>query len=152
MTPSAVIGIDVGGTRIKSVITPTGTVLDELVSPTPANIGGSIGTVVEGLLRDHLARWADREPGLGAARAVATVEVVVPGVVDDVPGIGRYSSNLGWRDLDLRSLIGREVDLPLRRPRRAPRAAGRAPVRAAALGDRAGSLGAGVLALEVNSP
>ncbi|MDN5767034.1 MAG: ROK family protein [Humibacillus sp.] len=115
MTPSAVIGIDVGGTRIKSaVITPAGTVLDELVLPTPEHIGDSIGTVVADLVGGHLARLADRateqDPRFGGIEAVG---VVVPGVVDDVLGIGRYSSNLGWRDLDLRGLIGREVDLPL---------------------------------------
>ena len=109
--PSAVIGIDVGGTRIKSaVITPTGAVLDELVWPTPQRIGDCIGTVVAELVHDHLARLTGREAGL---EKVAAVGVVVPGVVDDVLGIGRYSSNLGWRDLDLRGRIGSELDLPL---------------------------------------
>ena len=112
MTRSAVIGIDVGGTRIKSaVITPTGAVLDELVRPTPQRIGDRIGTVVVELVRDHLLRLTGREAGVG--NAVAAVGVVVPGVVDDVLGIGRYSSNLGWRDLDLRGLIENELDLPL---------------------------------------
>ncbi|OFE14232.1 hypothetical protein BA895_11510 [Humibacillus sp. DSM 29435] len=111
VTPSAVIGIDVGGTRIKSaVITPTGAVLDELVSPTPERIGDSIGSVVGGLVRAHLERLAARE---SAFDGVAAVGVVVPGVVDDVLGIGRYSSNLGWRDLDLRGHIESELDLPL---------------------------------------
>ena len=100
-----------GGTRIKSaVITPTGAVLDELIRPTPQRIGDRIGTVVAELVRDHLLRLTGREAEF---EKVAAVGVVVPGVVDDVLGIGRYSSNLGWRDLDLRGLIENELDLPL---------------------------------------
>lgn len=111
MTLSAVIGIDVGGTRIKSVvITSTGAVLDELVLPTPQRISDCLGAVVAELVRDHLVRLAGREAGF---EKVAAVGVVVPGVVDDVLGIGLYSSNLGWRDLDLRGRIESELDLPL---------------------------------------
>ncbi|MEO6999700.1 MAG: ROK family protein, partial [Terracoccus sp.] len=115
MTPTAVIGIDVGGTRIKSaVITPAGAVLDELVSPTPEHLGDSIGAVTADIVCSHLARLTSPATGCEPQFvAIAAVGVVVPGVVDDVLGIGRYSANLGWRDLDLRGLIGREVDLPL---------------------------------------
>lgn len=126
------IGIDVGGTRIKScVMTPTGGVLDELVSPTPERLGDSIGEVVAALVSHHCSRLAARptERASGARGdgdesdandapdagdiSIGAVGVVVPGVVDDEHGIGRYSSNLGWRDLDLRALIERRVDLPL---------------------------------------
>lgn len=124
MASPAVIGIDVGGTRIKScVLTPSGEVLDELVMPTPKRVGASIGEVVAALVsrhRDRIGTRSHRGPGdrTGAgdvARAspnIGAVGVVVPGVVDDVRGIGWYSANLGWRDLDLRSAIADAIDLP----------------------------------------
>ena len=37
----------------------------------------------------------------------------MPGLVDDVTGIGVWSANLGWRDLDLRGGIAAHVDVPV---------------------------------------
>ena len=43
---AAVVGIDVGGTRIKSVLlTPEGEVLAETVRPTPDRVGDQLGEV-----------------------------------------------------------------------------------------------------------
>lgn len=127
MASPAVVGIDVGGTRIKScVLTPWGGVLDELVRPTPEHVGETVGPVVAEIVRDHRARLvtrsskqtagaagADAEPGeteLGPT--IGAVGVVVPGVVDEQRGIGRYAANLGWRDLDLSSAIAEAINLP----------------------------------------
>ena len=38
---------------------------------------------------------------------------MVPGLVDDVAGIGVWSANLGWRDLDLRGRVAAHVDVPV---------------------------------------
>ncbi|WP_343994481.1 ROK family protein, partial [Terrabacter terrae] len=44
---------------------------------------------------------------------VMAVGLVVPGLVDDVSGIGVWSANLGWNDLDLRGSVAAHVDVPV---------------------------------------
>ncbi len=49
----------------------------------------------------------------GEAIDLLALGVVVPGLVDDVAGIGVWSANLGWRDLDLRGGVAAHVDVPV---------------------------------------
>ncbi len=103
----AVVGIDVGGTRIKSaLVTPDGQVLAEAVRPTPEKVGDQLGEVAAKAVVELTARIDD-------AVDVLAVGVAVPGLVDDVTGIGVWSANLGWRDLDLRGGIAAHVDVPV---------------------------------------
>jgi len=103
----AVVGIDVGGTRIKSaLVTPDGQVLAEAVRPTPEKVGDQLGEVAAKAVVELTAR-------VGDAVDLLAVGVAVPGLVDDVTGIGVWSANLGWRDLDLRGGIAAHVDVPV---------------------------------------
>jgi glucokinase len=103
----AVVGIDVGGTRIKSaLVTPDGQVLAEAVRPTPDKVGDQLGEVAAEAVVELTAR-------VDEAVDLLAVGVAVPGLVDDVTGIGVWSANLGWRDLDLRGSIAAHVDVPV---------------------------------------
>lgn len=103
----AVVGIDVGGTRIKSaLVTPDGEVLAEAVRATPESVGDRLGEVAAKTVVELTAR-VDHDVDLLA------VGVAVPGLVDDVAGVGVWSANLGWRDLDLRGGISAHVDVPV---------------------------------------
>ena len=103
----AVVGIDVGGTRIKSaLVTPDGQVLAEAVRPTPDKVGDQLGEVAAKAVVELTAR-------VDEAVDLLAVGVAVPGLVDDVTGIGVWSANLGWRDLDLRGSIAAHVDVPV---------------------------------------
>src|SRR4051812_17770538 len=91
----AVVGIDVGGTRIKAaLVSPRGAVLAEAVAPTPEGVGARLGEVAAKAVAELTGR-TDEPVDLLA------VGVVVPGLVDEANGIGVWSANLGWRDLDL---------------------------------------------------
>jgi glucokinase len=106
-----VIGIDVGGTLIKSaVVAPDGSVVVEATRDTPPDLGTRIGAVVAEIVAELVSGLAQQSST--AARPLA-VGVVVPGIVDDARGIGVWSANLKWRDLDLRAAIAPHVDLPL---------------------------------------
>jgi glucokinase len=103
----AVVGIDVGGTRIKSaLVTPDGQVLAEAVRPTPEKVGNQLGEVAAKAVVELTAR-------VGHAVDLLAVGVAVPGLVDEVTGTGVWSANLGWRDLDLRGGIAAHVDVPV---------------------------------------
>jgi len=50
--------------------------------------------------------------GLSERAPVRAVGVVVPGVVDEVNGVARYSSNVGFRDVPLRDLLQQRLGIP----------------------------------------
>lgn len=103
----AVVGIDVGGTRIKSVlVTPDGQVLAEAARSTPESVGEELGEVAAKSVVELTAR-------VEHAVDLLAVGVAVPGLVDEAAGIGVWSANLGWRDLDLRGAITAHVDVPV---------------------------------------
>ncbi|MGO4597254.1 ROK family protein [Terrabacter sp. 2RAF25] len=103
----AVVGIDVGGTRVKSaLVAPDGEILAEAVTPTPADVGPQLGEVAAKTVIELTARAE-------AAVELLAVGVAVPGLVDEVAGIGVWSANLGWRDLDLRASVSAHVDVPV---------------------------------------
>ena len=103
----AVVGIDVGGTRIKAaLVTPSGEVLAETVRPTPADVGPQLGEIAGKSVVDLTAA------AVGAVDVLA-VGVAVPGLVDEAAGIGVWSANLGWRELDLRGTVAAHIELPV---------------------------------------
>lgn len=111
MIATAVIGVDVGGTRIKSaVVDASGAVLDEATVPTPDRPGDAIGALVARIVAGHRRRLSG---GASAHVEVAAVGVVVPGIVDDRTGTAHFAANLGWRDLPLGDLVAAHVPLPL---------------------------------------
>ena len=96
----AVAAVDVGGTRIKAALVDrSGHELVSTTTPTPGELGAT-GALVEAVAStvDELRRAAAEQ---GLAVLLGACGVVVPGLVDDARGMGLYSANLGWRDLQL---------------------------------------------------
>ena len=104
-----VVALDVGGTSVKAaIVDDAGVVLHQARMPTPSGVP----------VNDALDRIADCMRSLLAvadARGldIAGVCCAVPGIVDDVAGVARYSANLGWRDVpvavELSSRLARRV-------------------------------------------
>jgi glucokinase len=98
---SAVIGIDVGGTSIKAVRVAADGAVEEQVAVATPSAGGDVAEAVR----------------LVAAKLktahVAAAGVVVPGALDHVGGVVRYSANLDWRDVPLRALLSDELGVPV---------------------------------------
>lgn len=112
MSALPVVGVDIGGTRIKvSVVSTSGVTLREDVVPTPRDIATSMARTVADLV--HRVGPFEEERG-AAHTAPAAVGVVVPGYVDEATGTGVWSANLGWRDLPIAELVRAEVGVPVR--------------------------------------
>lgn len=100
------MGIDVGGTRTKGVVlSDLGEVLAENTRATtndddPDTLGAAIGAQVTALTD-------------GLDLRIRQVGVAVPGLVDEARGIGVFSANLGWRDLDLAGTLSRHLPAPV---------------------------------------
>ena len=105
----AVAAVDVGGTRIKAaLVTAAYDTLAAVTTPTPKDIAADIGAVIQATVTDLLAAAAkDDRP----ARLVGC-GVVVPGLVDEMRGIGKLSVNLGWRDLPIRDQVASSLGVP----------------------------------------
>ena len=108
MTDHVVVALDVGGTGMKcALVRPDGTVHHEERHPTlaargPEAVTENILTVAAGLAGK--ARADGFEP--------VAVGVAVPGVVDEENGVAVWSSNVGFRDVPLRSLLEERLSLP----------------------------------------
>jgi glucokinase len=113
-----VLGVDVGGTAIKTWW--RGAPGEQLPTPRDDPDGGR--TVA--LIADLAAR----------SSGVRAIGVVVPGIVDDVAGVCRMSVNLGWRDVPVRDLLAARTGL---------RVALTHDVRAGAVAERVSGAGAG---------
>lgn len=103
---SCVLAVDIGGTTVK------GAVVDEVgrshhLVGRPSSGGNDTVEVVRAILI-RLAHAAAAD-GLEAVAA----GVVTPGIVDDAQGRVGYASNLGWRDLDLRTPLETDLNLPV---------------------------------------
>jgi glucokinase len=100
------VALDVGGTLMKgAVVDRDGTARAVEQRPTLRQ-----PDTVEGILRfaaDLIARAA------AGGGVVERVGLAVPGIVDELGGVARYSTNLGWRDLPLRDIASRRLGLPV---------------------------------------
>ncbi len=91
-----VISIDVGGTGMKcALVDESYRVIHSERHPTGRERGPE--AVIQTIL--------DVASGLSARAAVTAIGVVVPGVIDEVHGIARYASNLGFHDVPLRDIV-----------------------------------------------
>ncbi|MGC5029140.1 ROK family protein [Micromonospora sp. DT229] len=105
---TVVVALDVGGTGIKcALIRPDGAVVHSERHPTGARRGpeavvDTILTVAEGLAAT--ARSSGLTP--------AALGIVVPGIVDQTPGVVRWAANVGFRDVPLRKLAADRLGLP----------------------------------------
>ncbi|MEV1131515.1 ROK family protein [Agromyces sp. NPDC049794] len=105
----AVLAFDVGGTDTKSaLIDRHGRVLGLRRTSTPRDATDPAGAVVAALAElagRHVADVPDVRP--------VAAGVSVPGLVDEVAGVGIFSSNLGWRDAPIRDLAEQALRLPV---------------------------------------
>ena len=103
-------GVDVGGTRVKSVLAASdASVLFSHTASTPERPGEAVVDLVAATVADLLARaHAD-----GVEVDLAAVGAVVPGLVDESSGTAAWSANLGWRDLPLRQRLQERFDVPV---------------------------------------
>ncbi len=98
------IGVDIGGTKVAAgVVTPDGTIIDRLVTPTP-----SAGpAVVEDVIVDVVGKLRRLHP------LVAAVGVGAAGWVDSEQATVRFSPHLSWRNEPLRDRLRTRIDLPV---------------------------------------
>lgn len=97
-----VISIDVGGTGMKCALVDSD---HQVVRSERHATGRERGP--EAIVRTIL----DVARGLSTKAVVTAVGVVVPGVIDEVNGIARYSSNLSFRDVPLRDLLEKHLGI-----------------------------------------
>lgn len=103
-------GVDVGGTRVKSVLADAdGSVLVSHSASTPVLPGPEVVDVIV----DSVATLLDLARAQGIDGSLAAVGAVVPGLVDELTGSAAWSANLGWRDLPLRDLLRARFDVPV---------------------------------------
>lgn len=103
------IGIDVGGTGIKAgVVDANGKILYKLSCPTGRERGH------EAVIRDMaaLALRAVQESG-HSMEEIHSVGVGIPGMQDPRTGRIPFCTNLGWHDVPLMELLGRELRKPI---------------------------------------
>jgi glucokinase len=101
-----VIALDVGGTGMKAALVGTdGTLLHEARRATGRERGPD--AVVESILAFATELRAHGEKHFGESAVAAGV--AVPGIVDAENGVAVYASNLGWRDVPLRTLLGERL-------------------------------------------
>lgn len=103
-------GIDVGGTRVKSVLCePDGSIVLSHTTLTPPQPGHGVVDVIVRTVEELLALARVEHPDVELAAA----GVVVPGLVDETTGMAAWAANLGWRDLPLRALVHDRLDAPV---------------------------------------
>ena len=110
MAPASevVAAVDIGGTFIKAALVDRALgVLAQSTTPTPADIAADLGSVVAAVVKGLMA---DQPEGLEAH--LVGCGVVVPGLVDEVAGVGLHSVNLGWRDLPIRAQVTSHLRVP----------------------------------------
>lgn len=102
----AIIGVDVGGTKIAgALVDENGSILAEDYRLTAVEAGipatlDRIGESIESLLR--------------TGQAIRGIGIDIPGLVDPINGIVRNAVNLGWREVDLKAEL--EARLPVHLP------------------------------------
>ncbi|WP_424937702.1 MULTISPECIES: ROK family protein [Bacteria] len=106
---TAVLAFDVGGTDIKSALFDAdGRPLGLRRTPTPP-AGKDAPTRLLMRLRGLADELREGHPGI-RPRAVG---LIVPGIVDEVAGVGVFSSNLDWRDAPIRAQAEEAFGLPV---------------------------------------
>lgn len=98
------IGVDLGGTQIKTGIVEEGTLIEEIILDTPLLVGyeAVLDKIEEGIV-PFLKRYPKTQKiGMG-----------VPGLIDTAQGIVCYSNNFGWENVsfvkDMQERLSRNV-------------------------------------------
>ncbi len=106
---AAVLAFDVGGTDTKAgLVDEHGVMRDVVRVPTPYSTDGS-GDAVLAQLVVLADRFAAQHPDVVPSAA----GLIVPGLVDDEAGVGRYAENLGWRDVPFRESASAALGVPV---------------------------------------
>lgn len=108
---SAVLGLDIGGTAIKSaLVAPDGRALTT-VAHHPVHAAGRDPEAIVGTVLDHAADLLDTAAAQGIA--VRALGVAACGVIDESAGVAVFSASFGWRDVPLRRLLAERTGLPV---------------------------------------
>ncbi|WP_081416810.1 ROK family protein [Arthrobacter castelli] len=109
MGNSAVLALDVGGTDMKvGIILPSNRIigLQRLASPRdPTNPGEALLDAVCALVQSYQVRYPDHP--------FDAIGLVVPGLVDEAAGVGKYSANLGWKDFPFATRARTRLGMPV---------------------------------------
>lgn len=98
----AMLGLDLGGTHIKSgLVLADGTLQQVLRTPTPQNDSSGLEAVAA--LAEIAKQYSDFE----------AVGLVVPGLVDAQSGICKFSGTLGWRELPITQILQEKISKPI---------------------------------------
>ena len=102
---SYVVAVDVGGTEIKSALVDSDfNVIATITAPTPK--ADSTGAETVKAIAAIVAEF-------GAAHKVEAVGLAVPGALDEPAGTSRWSGNLQWKNLPIRDLLHRAINIPV---------------------------------------
>ncbi|WP_441247742.1 ROK family protein [Kitasatospora sp. McL0602] len=103
-TPAYVIGLEVGGARIRGVAMDSdGTLVHTGYRQT--RVGRGPDAVLETVL-EYAADLARRYPPAAAG-------IAVPGLVEEAAGLSVFSAHLGWRQMPVRRWLAEELGVPV---------------------------------------
>ena len=100
-----VAALDVGGTSIKAALVSQDLeILKTASTPTPKNdsLGVETAQAIAGIVHN-----------LEKTHEVSAIGFAVPGTLDEVNGLSRWTGNLGWKDLPIRDLIASQTARPV---------------------------------------
>ncbi len=106
MPKRTIIGLDVGGTKIRSgAVSPKGKLLSDATMPTETARGKAV--VLENILKRVRAVWSDDVKAIGIGMA---------GIVDHAKGVYREGPNLpkDFKDVPVASILRRTFRVPVR--------------------------------------
>lgn len=97
------IGVDIGGTKVGAgVVDDDGTIVAQLLRPTPADRPDLVAETVADVVRE-----------LAEGREIEAVGVGAAGFVDETRSVVRFAPNLAWREEPLQKKISGLVGLPV---------------------------------------
>lgn len=101
------LAVDVGGTGMKAALfDSSGRIVDARTAPTPECTQSAATEVMDVIANFHSAFAAEHRD-----HPIAEAAVVIPGIVDEASGTGILSANLGWRNVDFRSLLSTRLNM-----------------------------------------
>lgn len=100
-----VAAVDVGGTSIKAALVSSDfEILDTKSAPTPK--GDSTGVETARAIAQLVFQFELQQP-------IAAIGFAVPGALDEVAGVARWTGNLGWKNVPIVELVAKETNKPI---------------------------------------
>lgn len=97
------VGVDVGGTNIKSALIRNGKIIKRVKIPTRADKNP---TILIAQIKETIDDFTER---------VSRIGIGIAGIIDSKKGIVKYSPNLtGWTDVKLAQLIKKDLNIPVK--------------------------------------